>query len=61
MRKPESGSTKRIIPLTKAIRGDAAKINTTVSVLQFFFKVTLDRPDLSRHLSTIHRPRKRLT
>jgi site-specific recombinase XerD len=34
------------------------KINTTISALRFFFKVTLDRPDLSRHLSTIHKPRK---
>jgi integrase/recombinase XerD len=34
------------------------KINTTISALRFFFKVTLDRPDLSRHLSTIHEPRK---
>jgi integrase/recombinase XerD len=34
------------------------KINTTISALRFFFKVTLDRPDLSRQLSTIHKPRK---
>ena len=34
------------------------KINTTISALRFFFKVTLDRPDLSRHLSVIHKPRK---
>ena len=34
------------------------KINTTISALRFFFRVTLDRPDLSRHLSTIHKPRK---
>src|SRR5262249_48902455 len=34
------------------------KINTTISALRFFFRVTLDRPDLSRHLSTIHTPRK---
>jgi site-specific recombinase XerD len=33
-------------------------ISTTISALRFFFKVTLDRPDLGRHLSTIHRPRK---
>jgi integrase/recombinase XerD len=25
---------------------------------KFFFRVTLDRPDLTRHLSTIHEPRK---
>jgi integrase/recombinase XerD len=34
------------------------KINATVAALRFFFKATLDRPDLSRHLSTIHEPRK---
>ena len=34
------------------------KINTTISALRFFFNVTLDRPDLSRHLSTMHEPRK---
>jgi integrase/recombinase XerD len=34
------------------------KINTTISALRFFFNVTLDRPDLSRHLSTVHKPRK---
>src|SRR5262249_46516371 len=33
-------------------------ISTTISALRFFFKVTLDRSDLGRHLSTIHRPRK---
>ena len=36
------------------------KINTTISALRFFFRVTLDRPDLSRHLSTIHELRKAL-
>jgi integrase len=34
------------------------KINATVAALRFFFRVTLDRPDLGRHLSTIHEPRK---
>jgi hypothetical protein len=34
------------------------KINATVSALRFFFKVTLDRPDLVKHLSFIHEPRK---
>jgi integrase/recombinase XerD len=33
-------------------------ISTTISALRFFFKVTLDRSDLGRHLSTVHRPRK---
>ena len=34
------------------------KINATVASLRFFFKVTLDRPDLVKHLSFIHEPRK---
>ena len=34
------------------------KINATVAALQFFFKVTLDRPDLTKHLSFVHEPRK---
>src|SRR6202023_888095 len=34
------------------------KINTTISALRFFFNVTLDRPDLVKHLSFIHEPRK---
>jgi integrase/recombinase XerD len=29
-----------------------------VAALRFFFKVTLDRPDLVKHLSFIHEPRK---
>src|SRR5215472_4181032 len=34
------------------------KINATVAALRFFFRVTLDRSDLGRHLSTIDEPRK---
>jgi hypothetical protein len=34
------------------------KINATVAALRFFFKVTLDRADLVKHLSFIHEPRK---
>src|SRR5712672_3459499 len=34
------------------------KINATVAALRFFFKVTLDRRDLVKHLSFIHEPRK---
>ena len=34
------------------------KINATVSALRFFFKVTLDRPDLAKHLAFMHEPRK---
>src|SRR5258707_3315933 len=34
------------------------KINMTVAALRFFFNVTLNRPDLAKPLSFIHRPRK---
>ena len=34
------------------------KINITVSAPRFFFKVTLDRPDLTKHLAFMHEPRK---
>src|SRR6202142_1446243 len=34
------------------------KINATVSALWFFFNVTLDRPDLAKHLSFMREPRK---
>lgn len=35
-----------------------ATINATISGLRFFFKVTLDDPDLLRKMSTVHEPRK---
>jgi site-specific recombinase XerD len=38
--------------------GGTPKINATVAALRFFFKATLDRPDLTKHLSFIHEPRK---
>ncbi len=36
----------------------AATLKATVSGLRFFFNVTLDRPELGRHLATVHQPRK---
>ena len=33
-------------------------INSAVSALRFFFTVTLDRPDLARRLTVVHRPRR---
>lgn len=41
-----------------SIGANAPKINATVSALRFFFDVTLDRPDLAKHLSFVHEPRK---
>src|SRR5437870_4348276 len=34
------------------------KINATVSALRFLFNVTLDRPDLAKHLAFMREPRK---
>ena len=36
----------------------AATINSAIAALRFFFNVTLERPDLVRHLKTVHEPRK---
>ena len=33
-------------------------INAIVTVLGFFFKVTLDHPDITRHLVFVYEPRK---
>ena len=35
-----------------------ATINQTCSALRFFFKITLERPDLVRHLAPVQQPRK---
>ena len=35
-----------------------ATINQACSALRFFFKITLDRPYLTRHLAPVQRPRK---
>ena len=35
-----------------------ATINQACSALRFFFKITLDRPYLTRHLTPVQRPRK---
>ncbi len=35
-----------------------ASINSAVCALRFFFKVTLERPDLVRHLTPVQQPRK---
>jgi site-specific recombinase XerD len=36
----------------------APTINSAVTALRFFFNVTLERPDLTRHLTSVHQPRK---
>jgi integrase/recombinase XerD len=37
---------------------DTSKTNGTVAALRFFFKVTLDRLDLTKHLAFVRRPHK---
>ncbi len=36
----------------------APTINAAVAALRFFFNVTLERPELTRHLAGVHKPRK---
>ena len=33
-------------------------INAAIAALRFFFNVTLERPDLVRHLTTVNKPRR---
>jgi hypothetical protein len=33
-------------------------MNNTVTALRFFFRVTLDRPEMGRHLTLVRQPRK---
>jgi site-specific recombinase XerD len=33
-------------------------MNSTVTALRFFFRVTLDRPEMARHLTLVRQPRK---
>jgi len=39
-------------------RVGAPTINASVAALRFFFKVTLERPDVVRHLTSVQEPRK---
>jgi integrase/recombinase XerD len=36
----------------------APTINSAIAALRFFFNVTLERPDLARNLTTVHKPRR---
>ena len=36
----------------------ASSINSSVAALRFFFTVTLDRPEMARHLTFVREPRK---
>jgi site-specific recombinase XerD len=60
-RSPDSATAEDLrafqLHLTKA-GVQPPTINTTVTVLRFFFKVTLDRPETTRHLVFVYEPRK---
>jgi len=60
-RSPDTAKSEEVrsfrLHLTSSGAG-TPKINATVSALRFFFKVTLDRPELAKHLSSVHEPRK---
>nr|WP_264583516.1 tyrosine-type recombinase/integrase [Rhodoblastus acidophilus] len=36
----------------------APSVNAAVAALRFFFNVTLERPELARHLAGVHLPRR---
>jgi site-specific recombinase XerD len=36
----------------------APTINAAIAALRFFFNVTLERPELARHLASVHKPRR---
>ena len=36
----------------------APSINSAVAALRFFFNVTIERPELARHLAGVHKPRR---
>jgi hypothetical protein len=60
-RSPDTAKSEDVrgfrLHLASSVAG-TPKINSTVSALRFFFNVTLDRPDLAKHLSFIYEPRK---
>jgi len=60
-RSPDTATAEdlRAFPLHLTASGvQPPTINTTVTVLRFFFTVTLDRPDLARRLTVVPHPRR---
>ncbi|MGO9543333.1 MAG: tyrosine-type recombinase/integrase [Rhodomicrobium sp.] len=60
-RSPDTATAEELrafqLHLTKA-GTNPPTVNATVTALRFFFKVTLDRPETTRHLVFVHEPRK---
>lgn len=58
-RSPETAEDLRAFQMHLTGTGaNPPTINATVTALRFFFKVTLDRPETTRHLVFVHEPRK---
>jgi integrase/recombinase XerD len=60
-RSPETASAddlRRFQLHQRQNRVQPASMNSAVSALRFFFSVTLDRPDMERHLTFVREPRK---
>ena len=60
-RSPDAGTSEDLrryqLHLAKQQIGPGS-INAACTALRFFFKVTLEKPDLVRHLAPVQRPRK---
>jgi hypothetical protein len=59
-RSPDTAKSEKVRGFRLHLASSGAgtpKINATVSALRFFFNVTLDRPDLAKHLSCMSRAR----
>ena len=61
-RSPDTATAEDLRALPGAPDASAAcnrrRMNSTVSALRFFFRITLDRPEMTRHLGSLHEPRK---
>ena len=59
-RTPETATAEelRAFQLQLIETANPPTINATVTALRFFFKVTLDQPETTRHLVFVHEPRK---
>ena len=51
-------AASRVVRADNAKAARVATINGSVAALRFFFTVTLDRPEIARHLTFVREPRK---
>ena len=60
-RSPDTATAEELRAFQLQLNEDGVQpptMNATVTALRFFFKVTLDRPETTRHLVFVHEPRK---